>query len=154
MESVLRRAGITYTIQKHAPTFMVSESMHIVPEKMPTKCLLLEDSKSGQPFMVAMRGDIRLNVPLLGATLGAARLRFCSQERMHELIGVAPGHVSVFSLLNDQPHQVTLVVDDGLLEADTIGFHPNVNTATVYMHPSDIATFCNAVGATYNIVQL
>jgi len=82
--------------------------------------------------------------------VGDDRLSFASPERLARHLGLTPGAVSPFGLINDAQHEVRVVVDAGLKDAVRVGFHPNVNTATVVVAMADFERF---LGSTGNPVQ-
>lgn len=143
VETLLERANVPYRVQEHEAVFRVSESSKVLPEKVPTKCLLLQEQGGERVFMVAMRGDVRLDLKKLAHQLGVKRLKFVDAEHVEQYVGVRPGSVSIFGLLNDSDGRVEVLVDTGLLDAEEVGFHPNVNTATIYVAPAALETIIN-----------
>ncbi len=77
--------------------------------------------------------------------IGSARLSFGSAELMAETLGVTPGSVTAFGLINDEDRRVTFVLDDRLAEADQVNFHPLVNTATTTISREDFFRFLTAL---------
>ena len=67
---------------------------------------------------------------------------------MLETLGVTPGSVTIFALINDTDSAVTLVVDEALLASDPVNFHPLLNTATTAMPQKDLLTFVRHWGGT------
>ena len=101
-------------------------------------------------------GDIfRHDLKALGVRLGASgRLSFGSAERLMAALGVAPGSVTAFALVNDPDKRVTFVLDRALLDHDIVNFHPLVNTATVALAREDFLKFCDAIGHTPLVMDL
>jgi Ala-tRNA(Pro) deacylase len=112
-----------------------------------TKNLLLKDKK-GRLFLVVAEEDRAIDLKTLHARIGAqGRLSFVDAERMLEALGVAPGAVTAFGLLNDAAAQrVTLVLDAGLLAHDMVNCHPLLNTATTTIRRDDLLRFFEATG--------
>lgn len=150
----LAEQSILYRLQEHEAVFRVAESSKLLPEKVPVKTLLLRQDKGDRVCMVAMRGDVRLDVKLLAKELGVKKLQFVKPEAVEGLVGVPPGSVSIFGLLHPGARQIELVLDRALLSEPELGFHPNDNTATVYISPSDIERIIAATGHGLQIVQL
>lgn len=146
--------GLPYRLETHEAVFTVAESTKVLSEKVPVKTLLVAEEKGAREFMVAMRGDERLDMKQLAGLLGLKKLRFVKPERVEELVGVKPGSVSVFGLLHDGAEQLELIIDDRLLDEPEIGFHPNENTATVFMTPTDVLQAIAAMGFVPNILTL
>jgi Ala-tRNA(Pro) deacylase len=134
--------GLAYTTLDHRPVFTVEEGGDI-KAAMPgghTKNLFLKD-KAGAFFLVCALGTTTVRLNQLHKTLGCARLSFAAPEHMLELLGVTPGSVTIFGLINDAARQVTLVLDEALLGADPINFHPLLNNATTAMSQDDLRSF-------------
>ena len=73
---------------------------------------------------------------------------------MMKYLGVTPGSVSLFTLVNDREHQVTLFIDRQLLSACKVSFHPNDNTASLVISVEDMMKFVHAIGNPYETVEL
>jgi Ala-tRNA(Pro) deacylase len=82
----------------------------------------------------------------LNAALGEDRLSFASPERLKRWLGLEPGSVSPFGLINDALHQVDVVCDEALKSSSGLGFHPNVNTATLEIAFADFERFLASTG--------
>jgi Ala-tRNA(Pro) deacylase len=74
-------------------------------------------------------------------TLGDDRLSFGSPERLMAELGLTPGSVSPFGLLNDDDGTVIVIVDEDLRGAAGLIFHPNINTASVVVSWEDLERF-------------
>ncbi|GBF57786.1 prolyl-tRNA editing protein ProX [Candidatus Phycosocius bacilliformis] len=136
------RLGITHHTMDHRPVFTVEEGADI-KAAMPgghTKNLFLKD-KDGSFFLVCALGQTQVRLNQLHKTLGCARLSFGSETHLHELLGVTPGSVTLFALINDPQGRVTLVLDEALLAAEPINFHPLKNDATTAVSQADLAVF-------------
>jgi Ala-tRNA(Pro) deacylase len=139
--------GIAHTTLEHRPVFTVEEGADIKAQ-MPgghTKNLFLKD-KDGALFLVCALGETRVALNQLHKTLGCARLSFGPPELMAEVLGVTPGSVTVFGLINDTAHRVTLVLDDALLAADPVNFHPLRNSATTTISQAGLRSFVRGWG--------
>ena len=134
----LDELNIQYRLQEHQAVFTVAESSRKLPEKVPVKTLLLTDEKKEQVWMVAMRGLNRLNIKILAHELGIKKLQFVKPELVEHLVGVRPGSVSIFGLLHAGAKNVQVIFDESLLTEPELGFHPNDNTATVFLNPEDV----------------
>ncbi len=87
-----------------------------------------------------------IDLKRLNAALGEDRLSFASPERLRRWLGVEPGSVSPFGLINDGTHHVRVVCDEALRSSAALGFHPNVNTATLEIAFADFEKFLAARG--------
>ena len=134
--------GVTYTTLNHEAVFTVEDGADI-KAALPgghTKNLFLKD-KNGALILVCALGQTQVRLNHLHKTLGCARLSFGDPDIMLAALGVTPGSVTLFGLINDPDRRVTLVLDDALLAADPVNFHPLINDATTAMSQSDMRKF-------------
>ncbi|MDP8916474.1 MAG: prolyl-tRNA synthetase associated domain-containing protein, partial [Pseudomonadota bacterium] len=96
-------------------------------------------------WLVSALGETRVDLKRLHDAIGAARLSFGSAELMHAVLGVEPGSVTVFALINDARRQVGLVLDRALLESDPVNFHPLRNDATTAVSRDGLLAFLSAL---------
>jgi len=152
----LETSGLPYRVIEHAAVFHVGDEPPQLVGFPMTKNLLLKDRSTGQVYMVVMEGEKRLDISALAAQLGSTknRLQFVKFDEVEATVGVPPGHVSIFNLLNREAEAVKIVFDEALLQKSEIGFHPNVNTATVAMKPADVITFLTAHDHDPQIIKL
>lgn len=139
--------GIAHKTFEHPPVFRVGEGLEI-KAAMPgghTKNLFLKDAK-GQLWLVSALGETAIDLKALPAAIGSARLSFGSAERLLENLGVTPGSVTAFALVNDPDHKVRFVVDKSLLAHETINFHPLANDATTAVSREGFLAFLRALG--------
>jgi Ala-tRNA(Pro) deacylase len=144
----LSELGITYRHYTHPAVFSV-EDIEKLPEKLPgvdTKNLFLRDEKRTRYIMVCVRAETRVNLRELGRALGIKGITFASAEELTAMVGVAPGSVCLFSLMNDTEQRVWGYLDASIDLNDEMQNHPLVNTATVVLRVSDMLTFCERVG--------
>ncbi len=89
-------------------------------------------------YLLMMPADKPFKTKDLSAQIGSARLSFATAEHMERYLDITPGSVSVLGLMNDHDNAVTLLVDEDLLQSDTIGCHPCVNTASLKLGTRDL----------------
>ena len=143
--SALTEMGIAYQNHDHAPVFTVEEGRDI-KARLPgghTKNLFLK-SKDGQFVLVCALGDTAVSVNQLHKQLGTKRLSFGKAEDMERLLGVTPGSVSLFGIMNDTGGEVRLVIDAALAACDVVNFHPLLNDATTAISSADMIKFAEA----------
>jgi len=152
----LDRSGLPYRVIDHPAVFHVGDEPPELVGFPMTKNLLLKDRTTGQVYMVVMEGEKRLDIGVLATQLNTTknRLQFVKFDDVEATVGVPPGHVSIFNLLNDEAKNVQIVLDSALIGKTEIGFHPNVNTATIAMKPADIIAFLSTQGNDPRIVNL
>lgn len=110
-----------------------------------TKNLFLKD-KAGQVFLICAQSDTQIKVNKLHPVLGCKRLSFGKPELLWEHLGVLPGSVTLFSLINDTQGVVKLVIDARLQTHTIVNFHPLQNTATTAISAEDMIKFAKATG--------
>jgi Ala-tRNA(Pro) deacylase len=131
----------TRTIE-HEAIFTVSEGHDIKQNLLGahTKNLFLRDDKNRQ-ILISAEQSTPIPLKALPKLLGCGRLSFGSEERLMRALGVRPGSVSAFSLLNDTEKNVSFYLDKVLYDAEFINFHPLVNTATTTISRDDFLCF-------------
>ena len=147
LHAFLDAHGIAHRTVEHPPTFRVGEGADL-EAALPgghTKNLFLKDAR-GRLWLLSALQDAAIDLKALPARIGSARLSFGSPERMRAVLGVAPGSVTAFALLNDPDQAVTFVVDAALLAADPVNFHPLANTATTGVSREGLRAFLRALG--------
>ena len=152
--AVFTRHQIAWRTIEHPPVFRVDEG-HEIKAGMPgghTKNLFLKDAKD-QLWLVSALGETRIDLKRLPAAIGSARLSFGNEAILYEALGVRPGSVTVFALINDPAHRVRLVLDKALLGHEIVNFHPLVNSATTAVSREDLLRFLAALGVEPAIVD-
>ncbi|MFY8139726.1 MAG: prolyl-tRNA synthetase associated domain-containing protein [Caulobacter sp.] len=146
--------GIAHATTDHAAVFTVGEG-EAIKAAMPgahTKNLFLKDAK-GQLWLISALGETVIDLKKLQPVIGSGRLSFGSPELMVETLGVTPGSVTAFGLINDTGHRVRFVLDAALAAADPVNFHPLTNTATTAVSQAGLRAFLAALGVTPMIVD-
>ncbi len=148
-EAVLARRlealGIAAQTHAHAPVFTVAEAQAL-RGSLPgghTKNLFLKDKKGGL-WLVVAREALRIDLSALAKVLGAPRFSFGSAELLMAVLGVPPGAVTPFAVLNDGQSRVRVVLDEGMLALDPLHFHPLRNDRTTAISPADLLKFLRA----------
>ncbi|MEM6990025.1 MAG: prolyl-tRNA synthetase associated domain-containing protein [Myxococcota bacterium] len=143
----LRELQIEWTAHEHPPLRTVEESRRLRGALPGAHCknLFLKDGK-GQYWLVVALEDRAIDLKALPAAIGSARLSFGRAERLREVLGVEPGAVTPFALINDPEHRVRVVLDAAMLERDPLNFHPLVNTATITLDAESLQRFVAAMG--------
>ena len=157
-EELFRRLdalGIETETRTHPPVFTVEESRALRGDLPGAHCksLFLKDKKGALWLVVALE-DRRIDLKALAGLIGAARLSFASPERLAAHLGVAPGSVTPFALINDGPIAVRVVIDAGIAAAARAHFHPLRNDATTAIAPADLLRFIRALGHDPAVVDL
>jgi Ala-tRNA(Pro) deacylase len=139
--------GIRSTTVEHAPMFTVEQSREL-REALPgahTKNLFLTD-KQDHAVLVVAKADTRVDLKALAGRLGRGRFSFGKPPLLAAVLGVPPGSVTPFALINDPKARVTVVVDAALLGYDEVNCHPLTNSATTRIATADLLRFVRACG--------
>ena len=140
--------GIAHQTVRHPPVFTVEEARALrgqVPGGH-TKNLFLRDKK-GALFLVVAPEDAAIELKSLHRLLGASgRFSFGSAELMRETLGVEPGSVTPFAVINDKAGRVTVILDAAMMAHDLLNFHPLVNTGTTTISREGLLKFLEATG--------
>lgn len=145
--AMLDELDIPHTTHDHAPIFTVEESQGI-KANMPgghTKNLFLKD-KAGALFLISALGDTPIKINKLHPVIGCKRLSFGKPDLLLAHLGVMPGSVTAFSVMNDKAGDVTLILDKALFDHDIVNFHPLLNNATTAIASGDLLRFAKAAG--------
>lgn len=140
--------GIETRTVEHPPLFTVEESQALrgaIPGAH-SKNLFLKDKK-GSLFLVVARENAEIDLKRLHTRIGASgRLSFGKPDLLMEKLGVEPGSVTPFAVINDAAADVTLVIDASMMEETPLNFHPLENTATTTIERDDLLIFLRAAG--------
>ena len=143
----LERLGIAAATVEHPPLFTVEESRALrgdIPGGH-TKNLFLKDKKDAV-FLVVTEEDAEIDMKNLHKRIGSARLSFGKPDLLAELLGVSPGSVTPFGVINDAASRVTVVLDTALMRHDPLNFHPLDNSATTTIRRDDLIRFLKHTG--------
>lgn len=143
-ETLLERLdglAIAYSVHHHPPLRTVEDSKALRGDLPGGHCknLFLRDKK-GRMWLVVTLEDRAVDLKALGALL-SARLSFGSADRLLAALGVLPGAVTPFAMINDTERSVTIVIDRALLAFERLNYHPLVNTMTIGVSPADLLRF-------------
>ncbi len=152
----LAELGIAAATVDHPPVFTVDEAQTLrgAIAGAHSKNLFLKDKK-GALFLVVTREEAAIDLKHLHKSIGASgRLSFGQPDLLMEKLGVAPGSVTPFGLMNDRPPSVRVILEAALVAAETVNFHPLINTATTGLASADLLAFIRATGHEPEIVDL
>ncbi|MFP4537497.1 MAG: prolyl-tRNA synthetase associated domain-containing protein [Dichotomicrobium sp.] len=145
--SQLNELGIETQTHEHPPLFTVEESQALRGEiaGAHSKNLFLK-CKKGVLWLVVALEDTPVDLKTLHHKIGSGRLSFGKPDLMRAVLGVEPGAVTPFALINDTDRQVNVVLDEALLAHQTLNFHPLANTATTSISRDDFLKFIASCG--------
>ncbi len=147
--------GIHTSTIEHAPAFTVDDSKAFRGELVGAHCknLFLKDKK-GDVWLVVTLEDRALDMKDLRHRIGSSHLSFGKPELLMEILGIAPGSVTPFALINDLERRVSVVLDAEMMAYDVLNYHPLVNNATTAIAPDDLLIFIRSCGHEPAIVSL
>lgn len=153
LKSYLEKYNIQYKNYEHQAVFTVAESKKIKIEipALHTKCLFLKDENS-QFYLICLPAEKRLNINTLRKKFNLKELYFASPEELKQNLNLTPGSVSLFGMIYAK--STHLIIDKQIWEADAVGFHPNINTATLVLNHNNLEKFYNSLKARKEIIEL
>jgi Ala-tRNA(Pro) deacylase len=144
----LRELGIEYTRHEHPAAATVEEAEIYWADIDATHCknLFLRNQKGNRHYLVVLVASKKADLKGVADQIGDGKLSFASAERLMRHLGLTPGSVSPFGLINDRHRAVRVVLDRDLKTAARLSFHPNINTVTFTVAASDFTRFLDACG--------
>ncbi|HSV02262.1 MAG TPA: YbaK/EbsC family protein [Phenylobacterium sp.] len=145
--ALLERIGAETETVEHPAVFRVEDGEDLkraIPGAH-TKNLFLKDARD-QLWLISAEGHATIDLKRLHRVIGSARLSFGRAELMQESLGVAPGSVTAFGLVNDRDRRVRFVLDRTLAAAPRLNFHPLENTATTAISQAGFRRFLAMLG--------
>ena len=152
VHDALASLAVVFERFAHPPVFTVEEAEPYWVAIPATHCknLFLRNAKGSRHYLVVMGHAKKADLKALSGALGDDRLSFASPERLMRFLRLTPGAVSPFGLIHDSAREVIVVLDSDLPDTGRIGFHPNVNTATITLATAEFMRFLAAQG---NVVK-
>ena len=147
--------GIATTTLDHAQVFTVEEAQKVHGEIPGGHCknLFLKDEK-GAIWLIICLEDARVDLKAAPAKIGSKRLTFGKPDLLMEVLGVEPGSVTPFGLINDTAVRTTVILDAAMMEHEKLNYHPLVNSATTTIAAADLVKFIKSCGHEPRIVAV
>ncbi|WP_101773220.1 prolyl-tRNA synthetase associated domain-containing protein [Peptostreptococcus faecalis] len=152
----LDELGIKYSVIEHEPVYTAAD-LELIKDRahgIHCKNLFLRNAKGDKYYLVTAKDDADIDIKELKDKIGSTRLSFASSERLMKVLGLTPGSVNPFSLLNDTEKEVTFYIDKNVLTGDDLNFHPNTNSKTVTISLDGIKKYLNGIGVIINPIDL
>ncbi len=153
----LQRLGIEYECHEHPPVPTVEIARQYwadIPDVQHCKNLFFRNHKGNKHYLIIFDCDQNLAIRDLEERLKQGKLSFASEERMIKYLGLSPGSVSLFGLINDTENHVHLFLDQKLEKAAKLSFHPNDNTASLVITNEGFRRFLAQCGNSYEYIDL
>jgi Ala-tRNA(Pro) deacylase len=153
---LLERLGIEVEYHEHPPLATIEDAIIHWVNYNSGRCknIFLRNHKGDRHYLVILEHLRQLNMKDLEKRLKQGKLTFASDQRLKKYLGVEPGSVSPFGLINDPENYVHLFIDQELYECERLTFHPNINTASLVISRSDFLRFLESTGNTYEFIRL
>ena len=152
---ILNDNGFEYFVEEHAPLFTVedSQSLRGQIEGAHSKNLFLKDAKANF-FLISIEESASIDLKKTMQQIQSKKLSFAKPEYLQDILGIEPGSVSPFALLNDTKKQVKFYLDRSFLDSETVNFHPLINTATVNISPQNLIELIEKYHNPVNYIDL
>lgn len=153
---ILGSLGIPYEYHEHPPLATISEAIIHWKDYNSGRCknIFFRNHKGNRHYLVILEHLAMLDIHDLEKRLRQGKLSFASDQRLKKYLGVEPGSVTPFGIINDKEKNVHLFIDEKLLEYERLAFHPNINTATLVISRPDFIRFLDSSGNTWEFLKL
>lgn len=147
---------IQYKIVEHPAAMTTEEADRYIEgyEGVRTKTLFLCNKKSRNFYLIVMDDKKYVDMKTLEGLLEDKGLHFCSAEKLMAKMGIEPGMVSIFGLLNNEEKDIQVILDQRIMDQQVMTFHPNDNTKTVFISTEGMLGFLDATGYVYRVMKL
>ncbi|OFX32668.1 MAG: prolyl-tRNA editing protein [Bacteroidetes bacterium GWA2_32_17] len=147
---------ISFEYYEHPPAPTIEIAMQYWKNINATHCknLFFRNHKGNKHYLVIFEHNKNLDIHSLEKILKQGKLSFASEKRMKKHLGLSPGSVSPFGLINDINKEVYLFIDENLKNSKTISFHPNINTASLVISFENFMKFINSCGNSYEFIDI
>ncbi len=153
---LLNSLSITYEYHEHPPLATIGEALLYWNNINAGKCknIFFRNHKGDRHYLVILEHLRALDIHDLEKRLRQGKLTFASDTRLKKYLGIEPGSVSPFGLINDHEHHVHVFIDEKLKSFERLTFHPNVNTASLVISRDDLIRFFEHTGNSYEFIKL
>jgi Ala-tRNA(Pro) deacylase len=155
-EAFLKSKNIKYILHEHPPVYTCEEADkhcgHI--PGLACKNLLLKGKKSGRYFLVVLPAEKKADLKKIGEIVDDKKISLAKPVELLEKLGLEPGAVSPFGLINDTNHEVEVFIDQKVYNAKIVNFHPNRNTASLELSGDMFQKFLKEVENEVRVIEL
>ena len=153
---LFEKLGIQFEYHEHPPLATIEDAIIHWKDYNSGRCknIFFRNHKGNRHYLVILEHLRKLDIHDLEKRLRQGKLTFASDQRLKKHLGLEPGSVSPFALINDKENHVHLFIDEKLNESERLAFHPNVNTATLVITKTDFLRFLDASGNSYEFLKL
>ena len=153
---LFEKLNIQFEYHEHPPLATIEDAKVHWKNYNSGRCknIFFRNHKGNRHYLVILEHLRQLNIRDLEKQLKQGKLTFGSDQRLRKYLGVEPGSVSPFGLINDTEKHVHLFIDEKLNEFDRLTFHPNINTASLVISKTDFLKFLEYTGNTFEFIRL
>jgi Ala-tRNA(Pro) deacylase len=154
--NILENLNIRFEYHEHPPVATIEDALNHWKDYNSGRCknIFFRNHKGDRHYLVILEHLARLDIKDLEKRLRQGKLSFASDKRLMNYLGVEPGSVSPFGLINDKEKHVYLFIDEKLKDCERLTFHPNINTASLVITKSDFLRFLDFTGNSYEFLSL
>ena len=155
VKNFLDNLNIKYDIVNHPAVFTTNEADKYIEgmDGVPSKTMFLAGKKDKNFYLFVLNDTKRLDIKKLNNLIGD-KLHFGKEDDLKQKMNLVPGMVSIFGLLNNKDHDIKVFVDKAITHENKITFHPNDNTATMFISVNDMFKFLNTLDYKYEIIDM
>jgi len=153
---LLNKLDIKFEYYEHPPLATIDDALAYWDNIDAGKCknIFFRNHKGNRHYLVILEHLSQLNIHDLEKRLKQGKLSFSSDKRLKKYLGLEPGSVSPFGLINDTEKHVHLFIDEKLMDYQKLAFHPNINTATLVISQTGFLSFLEYTGNSFEILKL
>ena len=156
VKEYLNTLGIQFKIVEHEPAYTTEEADKYIEGHygVRTKTMFICNKKKTNYYMIIMDDSKRLDMNKFKEIVSEKQIKMASEEALKEKLGIEPGMVSPFGLLNNDEKDVKIYMDKEIIKEEIMTFHPNDNTKTLFITTKDLFKYFESIGYEINIIEL
>jgi Ala-tRNA(Pro) deacylase len=153
---LLGSLSINFEYHEHPPLATIEEAKVHWKHLDSGRCknIFFRNHKGDRHYLVILEHLRKVDIHDLEKRLKQGKLTFASDARLKKYLGVEPGSVSPFGLINDTDNHVHLFIDEKLNEFNRLSFHPNINTASLVINKTDFLSFLTCTGNSFEFIKI
>ena len=143
VREALAALGIPFTRHEHPPVATANEAEEHWAGIDATHCknLFLRNQKGNRHYLVVLKHPKRADLRSVADQIGDGKLSFASPERLMTHLGLTPGSVSPFGLINDASHDVRVFLDRDLKSPSGSRFIPTSTPSPTFSRSPTSSAF-------------
>ena len=151
----LKNKKMKYEIIYHPPAITTEEADKYIEGKegIRSKTMFMANKKDKKFYLIIMDDSKRLDIKKMNEIIND-KLHFAKEEQLIEKLGLKPGTISIFGLLNNKDHDINIYIDKEIMNEKLITFHPNDNTATIFITVEDMLKIFDDLDYNYEVIEL